>query len=52
MTWYSTWPSNGKPAYREHPTEAQAEAHAKFIVDSKTALYATAFEANQPEMSA
>jgi len=49
MTWYSTWPSNGKPAYKEHPNETAAEAHAKWIVDSRTANYATAFEADHQE---
>lgn len=44
MTWYSTWPSNGKPAYREHATEGAAEAHATEQVRSGNAENATYFE--------
>jgi hypothetical protein len=46
MTWMTTWPSgrNGPPAYREHESEAAAEAHATEIVRNGTAPHATAFE--------
>lgn len=44
MTWLSTWPENGIPAYRAHDTEAAAEAHAKEVVSNKRAYVATVFE--------
>jgi hypothetical protein len=44
MTWLSTWPENGIPAYRAHDTEAAAEAHAREVVSSKRAYVATYFE--------
>jgi hypothetical protein len=47
MTWLSTWPENGIPAYRAHDTEAAAEAHAKEIVNSKRARVATYYEVHE-----
>lgn len=47
MTWLSTWPSNGRPAYAEHDTEQQAEAHATELVRSGKAAVATYFETSE-----
>lgn len=42
MVWLSTWPSNGKPVYAQHTTEAAAEEHAAQMVRAG-AVGATAF---------
>lgn len=46
MTWMSTWPpkTGGPTAYREHATEAAAEAHATEVVWRGEASVATWFE--------
>lgn len=49
MTWLSTWPENGIPAYRAHDTEAAAEAHATEVVRAKKAIVATVFEIDDLE---
>lgn len=49
MTWTTTWPRNGCPQYREHPTERAAEAHATELVRSGTATHATFFETDTTE---
>ena len=52
MTWLSTWPSNGKPAYAEHDTETQAEAHATEVVRSGKAAVATYYRIDDEETTA
>lgn len=44
MTWLSTWPRNGVPEYREHTTEAAAEAHARDVVLRGDATVAVVFK--------
>lgn len=52
MSWMTSWPSNGRPAYREHTTEAAAEAHASELVRSGNASSAVVFEMDSLEGSA
>lgn len=52
MTWLSTWPENGIPAYRAHDTEAAAEAHATELVRAKRTTVATYYEIDDMEASA
>lgn len=44
--WITSWPAkpHGRPAYREHPTEQAAAAHADEIVRSGEAYTATYYE--------
>lgn len=43
--WFTTWPSKtGGIEYAEHPTEAAAAQHAKWLIDSDTTKHATYFE--------
>lgn len=50
MTWLSTWPDQGRPTYRVHATEADAERHATDVVRRGDAAVATYFEMNdRPE---
>lgn len=49
MTWFTTWPSNGRPQYAEHATEQAAANHADQIIRSKQADVATYFETGQLE---
>lgn len=47
--WFTTWPTATGPEYQPHDTEAQAEAHAKQLVDSQQARIATIFRNDQLE---
>lgn len=49
MTWLTTWPHNGAPAYKEHPSEAAAEAHANALIRSGKTKAAVVFEIDQLE---
>lgn len=51
MTWLTTWPSNGRPAYKEHHSEAAAEAHAQAIVRQGKAATAVVFEISSEGIS-
>lgn len=47
MTWLTTWPVNGRPAYCEHDTEQAAAQHAHDLVRSGEATAATYFETDE-----
>jgi hypothetical protein len=50
MSWMTTWPSKTGPnGYREHATEAAAEAHANEPVRRKEAAVAVVFEIDDME---
>ena len=49
MTWFTTWPHNGRPQYAEHATEQAAANHAEQIIRTGAAAVATYFESGQLE---